>query len=371
MSIGSTVRAAERKALAGMGLSVVVLHVLGWGLFGAVLVPSAVSAGGNAGVLLGLAVSAYALGVRHAFDADHIAAIDNATRRLVASGRRSVSVGFWFALGHSTVVIGAVALVLAGFTAFSASLSNEGSLLRQGASLWGSAISGLFLLIAGALNLPSLRGMGAALHRARGGAVDTAELERHLNSRGVLFRALGPLARLVDAPWKMYPTGLLFGLGLDTAASIGLFAAGALTPGVPPLAALVLPLLFTAGMTLFDSADGVAMNRIYRWASGDAHRKAAYNLAVTAISVAVAFLVGAVALASVAAQALEIRTGPLATVASMDTGMVGVGLVVLLGSFGLYALTRRARPATGTASRAASGPPRRSPRGSIPQGRTR
>lgn len=361
----------ERRILAGMGLTVLALHVAGWGILGAVVVPAVVRSGGNASVLLGLAVSAYALGIRHAFDADHIAAIDNATRRLVAADHRPVSVGFWFALGHSTVVIGAVALVLAGFHAFSSGLSDQGSPLRQGASVWGSAVSGLFLLLAGAVNLPSLRGMGSVLRRARGGSVDPAELERHLDSRGILTRALGPLVRMVDAPWKMYPTGFLFGLGLDTAASVGLFAAGALSPGMPPAAALALPLLFTAGMTLFDSADGIAMNRIYRWAAGDAYRTAVYNLGVTAVSVGVAFVVGAAGLAAVAAQVLDIRDGPLAALAGLDTGLIGAGLVGVFAAFGLYALAVRTRPATGTASPTASGRPRRSRSGSTPPVRRR
>ncbi|WP_136612131.1 HoxN/HupN/NixA family nickel/cobalt transporter [Sinomonas albida] len=370
-----------------MSLAVLTLHLAGWGLLAMLVLPALLGGGASPAMLAGLAVSAYALGVRHAFDADHIAAIDNATRRLVAAGQRPVSVGFWFALGHSTVVLGAVALVLAGVDAFSHRLADEDSALRQGASLWGSAVSGVFLLLAGALNLPSLRGMGSVLVRARGGAVDTADLERCLGSRGILFRALGPLARLVDAPWKMYPTGFLFGLGLDTAASVGLLAAGALSPGMPPLAALALPLLFTAGMTLSDSADGIAMNRIYRWASADTVRKAAYNLAVTAVSIAVAFLVGAVGLASAAAQLFGVRSGPLAALAGLDTGLIGMVLVAVFAAFGLYALARSSRraaapalgaewggtlrPGTGTASRAASGRPRRSPRGSTPQDRRR
>ncbi|GAB2766849.1 HoxN/HupN/NixA family nickel/cobalt transporter [Sinomonas soli] len=336
----------HRAPLARMGLAVLALHVAGWGLLAAIALPALRAGGGSAALVAGLGAGAYALGIRHAFDADHIAAIDNATRRLVASGRAPVSAGFWFALGHSTVVVGAVALVLAGVGAFSDGLSDEGSPLRQGASLWGAAVSGGFLLLAGALNIPALRGLGELLRRARSGAVDPAELERQLDSRGVVFRVLGPLARLVDAPWKMYPTGLLFGLGLDTAASVGLLAAGSLGPGVPPAAALALPLLFTAGMTLFDSADGIAMSRIYRWAAGDAVRKAAYNLTVTAVSVAVAFVVGAAGIASVAAQLLEVHSGPLAVLAGLDTGLVGVGLVAVFAAFGLYALTLRAPRAT-------------------------
>ncbi|MBT1004399.1 HoxN/HupN/NixA family nickel/cobalt transporter [Paenarthrobacter sp. DKR-5] len=344
----------EKRSLVGMGAAVLALHLAGWGLLFGFVLPAVSAAGGHPALLAGLAVSAYALGIRHAFDADHIAAIDNATRRLIAAGRRPMTAGFWFALGHSTVVLSAVVLLLAGLDAFAGSLADEGSGLRQTTSIWGGTVSGLFLLLTGVLNLSSLRGMGSALSSARSGQLSESEMAGHLDRRGVLARVFRPLARLVDRAWKMYPTGFLFGLGLDTAASISLFVAGALTPGLPRYAVLVLPLLFTAGMALFDSADGVFMNRVYRWAAMDQRRKIYYNLVVTAVSVLVAFFVGATGLASVAAEMLGVRTGPLDVIAAVDIRFLGVALVVFFAAVWLFAAARarnRALPVSARAGR--------------------
>lgn len=335
-----------------MGVVVLALHVTGWGALIGVVLPAVGAAGGNPALVAGLAASAYALGIRHAFDADHIAAIDNATRRLVAAGRRPMTVGFWFALGHSTVVASAVVLLLAGMDAFAGSLRDEGSGLRQSTSIWGGTVSGLFLLLTGVLNLSSLRGMGSALGSARSGQLSEWEVAGHLERRGVLARILRPLARLVDRPWKMYPTGLLFGLGLDTAASISLFVAGALTPGLPRFAVLVLPLLFTAGMALFDSADGVFMNRVYRRAAVDPYRKVYYNLVVTAVSVLVAFFVGATGLAAVAAELFGVRTGPLEALATLDIRFLGVALVIFFAAVWLFAAARARNRAVPVSARA-------------------
>ncbi|TFC44406.1 HoxN/HupN/NixA family nickel/cobalt transporter [Cryobacterium sp. TMT1-21] len=315
-----------------MGAAVLALHVIGWGTLFLLVLPHLARSGGNTAVLLGLAVSAYLLGVRHAFDADHIVAIDNTTRRLVAAGRRPVSVGFWFALGHSTVVLVSVVLLVVGINAFAGSLADEGSALRQVTGVWGAAVSGGFLILMGALNLSSLKGLRQVLRDIRAGRFVPSELDRHLDNRGLVNRLLRPMSRLVDAPWKMFPIGVLFGLGLDTAASVSLFVfAGALTPELPWYAAVVLPVVFMAGMTLFDSADGILMNHVYQWASVDPLRKVYYNLIVTGVSVFVAFFVGGMGLMSMLAD-LGIGGGTADLFAAVDLEFFGV---ILIGAFAL------------------------------------
>jgi len=325
---GGALRADDKRSLVWIGTTVVLLHVLGWGTFLVLVLPEQSRPGASSSVVLGLAVSAYVLGIRHAFDADHIVAIDNATRRLIASGRRPLSVGFWFALGHSTVVTAAVVLLVFGIGAFSGHLSAEDSTVRQIADVWGATVSGLFLVMMGALNLSSVNGLRRVRRGLRSGRSAQGELEDHLDNRGVLNRLLRPLARLVDRPSKMYPIGALFGLGLDTAASVGVFViAGLSIPGLSSYAVLVLPLLFTAGMALFDTADGVLMNGVYRWASFDPHRMVSYNLIVTGISVLIAFLVGGTGLASVIVHQWAPNGGLETAVTAIDLPFLGVILV--------------------------------------------
>ncbi|MFI7582761.1 HoxN/HupN/NixA family nickel/cobalt transporter [Kocuria sp. M1N1S27] len=342
--------AAGRRTVTVIGTAVVLLHLVGWGALLA-LAPGAETSQGGTGLFVGLALSAYALGIRHAFDADHIAAIDNATRALMARGRESAATGFWFALGHSSVVLVSVLLLTLGLEAFAGGLADEGSGLRRAAGIWGGTVSGLFLVTAGVLNLAVLLRLGRARRAARTGTLDAAELDAHLADRGVLHRVLHPVTRVVDRPAKMYPVGLLFGLGLDTAASIGLFVmAGGLAPELPWYAVFVLPVLFTAGMTTFDSADGVLMHRVYGWASVDAHRRLDYNLTVTTVSVAIALVIGGTSLLSVLAELVRPTGGVLALVAAVDLNFLGMAVIVFfgtvwLGARGLDRIRRDGRPA--------------------------
>jgi len=340
---------AGRRSVTVIGAAVVLLHVAGWGALLALALGTDTPQGGT-GLFVGLALSAYALGVRHAFDADHIAAIDNATRSLMARGRASAATGFWFALGHSSVVLVSVLLLALGLEAFAGGLADEGSGLRQAAGIWGGTVSGLFLVTAGVLNLAVLLRLRRARRTARTGALDAAELDAHLADRGVLHRVLHPVTRMVDRPARMYPVGFLFGLGLDTAASIGLFVmAGGLAPELPWYAVLVLPVLFTAGMTMFDSADGILMNRVYGWASVDARRRLNYNVTVTTVSVVIAFVIGGTSLLSVFAELLQPTGGALALVAAIDLNFLGMAVIVFfgvvwLGSKGLDRIRRDGRP---------------------------
>jgi len=322
-----------------MGLTTGVLHLIAWGGFALLVLPHSYRTGDGGAVFgVGLAVTAYVLGVRHAFDADHIAAIDNTTRRLVLGSQRPVSTGFWFALGHSTIVVCAVALLAGGVDAVAGALADDGSVLKQVSGIWGPAVSGTFLLLIGAINLVALSGIIRVFRKLRSGGFREEELDAALDRRGFFSRILAPVARRVDRPWKMYPLGFLFGLGLDTATTIGLFVVtGGAVVLLPWYVVMILPLLFTAGMVLFDSLDGVLMARVYRWAYDRPERKVFYNLIITAVSVAVAFLVAAAVLSGLFTDLLGLRSGPIAWLGSMGLeyfgfAVVGIFLTAWLGA---------------------------------------
>ena len=311
--------------------AIALLHVLGWGLLLGAVLPAELATGGSPGPLLALSLGAYALGIRHAFDADHVAAIDNATRQLVSQGRPASTTGFWFALGHSTVVLLAVLFIAGGASTLSNALTDDGSALRDSAAIWGGSVSGVFLLAAGLLNLPALASLITTRGRLRSGrsVPRPEEIAAVLGRRGVLFRILRPMTKLVGRPSRMYPVGFLFGLGLDTAASISLFAlAGTFTAALPWYSVLVLPVLFTAGMTLFDTLDGVLVTRVYRWASSDPVRSLDYNIVTTAVSVVIAFVVGITGLVAVLAQLLGPGFPLTQILGSLDLNILGVGAVV-------------------------------------------
>ncbi|MGX1804604.1 HoxN/HupN/NixA family nickel/cobalt transporter [Nocardia sp. NPDC055321] len=319
----------------GMGLAVAALHVLGWGTLLLFVVPGHYQVQG-AVFGVGLGVTAYTLGMRHAFDADHIAAIDNTTRKLVAEhGReRTHTVGFWFALGHSTIVFVMVGLLALGVRALIGPLEDENSALQTWTGLWGTSVSGLFLIAIGLLNLLALIGIWKVFRRMRGGELDEARLERELDNRGLLNRVLGPVVRLVRKPWQMYPVGLLFGLGFDTVTEVGLLviAGGAAATGLPWYSILVLPVLFSAGMTLFDALDGSFMSYAYDWAFARPVRKIYYNLVITGLSVAVALLIGVQEILSIFVERLDITSGFIAWIGNLDLGDLGfviVGLFVV------------------------------------------
>ncbi|WP_197534138.1 HoxN/HupN/NixA family nickel/cobalt transporter [Nocardia farcinica] len=322
------------RSVLGMVAAVVALHVIGWGTLLLFVVPGHhVVQGAVFGV--GLGVTAYTLGMRHAFDADHIAAIDNITRKLTAEhpGRTVHSVGFWFALGHSSVVFALVALLAFGVRALARNLEDDGSALQQWTGLWGTSVSGLFLIAIGLLNLVSLLAIWRVFRRMRRGEYDEARLERALDDRGLLNRILAPVVRLVRAPWHMYPVGLLFGLGFDTVTEVGLLviAGGAAATDLPWYSILVLPVLFSAGMTLFDSLDGSFMTHAYDWAFAQPVRKIYYNLVVTGLSVAVALLIGGQEIISIFVERLDIESGLIAWIGHLDIGELGyivVGLFV-------------------------------------------
>lgn len=314
-----------------MVLGVVALHLLGgglllWSVATLHLAPGIKSFG------LAVGLTAYVLGARHAFDADHIAAIDNTTRHLVSQGRRSLTVGFWFSLGHSTIVFALTLLIALGARAAAAHLASETSSWRAFASTFGTLISGGYLLLIAALHLFVLKDLWRAIRRVRadGGALDND----HRHGSGVLFRLLGPFAQSITRPWRMYLVGLLFGLGFDTATEVSLLAlsgSGAAS-GVPWYAVLSLPLLFAAGMSLFDGLDGILVNAVYGWAGTKGGSRLRYNTIVSLASVTAAVGIGGLELVGLISDQLRLD-GPFWTaVAHIDLTWAGVGLTLLLGA---------------------------------------
>ncbi len=330
----------EWASIWGMAGFVVLLHVVGWGVLALIVAPEHYQVGQNQVFGVGLGLTAYTLGMRHAFDADHIAAIDNTTRKLMAEGKRPLSVGFWFSLGHSSVVFGLVLLLSFGVRSLAGQVEDDSSTLQQTTGLIGTAVSGVFLFLIGILNLVVLVGILKVFRRMRTGAYDEAALEDQLNNRGFMNRILGSVTRAVRKPWHMYPVGLLFGLGFDTATEVGLLvlAGGAAAFALPWYAIITLPIIFAAGMSLLDSIDGCFMNFAYDWAFSKPVRKVFYNITITGLSVAVALIIGTIELVSIAVEKLDITSGPLATVGSLDLNYVGYAIVVLFVLTWLVAL---------------------------------
>ncbi|MFG1781648.1 HoxN/HupN/NixA family nickel/cobalt transporter [Rhodococcus oryzae] len=320
----------ERRSLVGMAVTVLALNVIGWGVLFVVVVPGHYMVHGSVfGV--GLGVTAYTLGMRHAFDADHIAAIDNTTRKLVAENKKPMSVGFWFSLGHSTIVFVLVALLAFGVREIAASLSDDNSDLTRWTGVFGTLVSGTFLLLIGLLNLMSFIAIHRVFREMKRGAYDEARLERELDNRGALNRLLKPVVAAVRAPRHMYPVGLLFGMGFDTVTEVGLLviAGGAAATGLPWYSILVLPILFCAGMSLFDSIDGSFMNFAYGWALARPLRKIYYNLVVTGLSVVVAMLIGAQEIISLLTAKFDVTDGLLGWIGALDLGAMGFIIVGL------------------------------------------
>lgn len=329
----------EWLRVGGMALTVVGLNVVGWGMLAA-------AAGGNYHISrtevfgFGTGILAYTLGMRHAFDADHISAIDNTTRKLLNDGKRPLSVGFFFSLGHSTVVFLLAVLLNFGIRGLDQQVKNGSSTLQYTTNIVGTAVSAFFLFVIAAINIVILVGIARIFREMRSGAYNEAELERQLNSRGLMMRFLGPLSRRVDTPWKMYPIGFLFGLGFDTATEVALLvlAGTAVVGGLPFYAILSLPILFAAGMSLFDTMDGCFMNFAYDWSFSKPVRKVYYNLTITGLSVFVAFFIGGIEALGLLAQDGHLNGGFWSFMENFDinkAGFVIVGVFVLTWAIAL------------------------------------
>ncbi|MEZ0050556.1 high-affinity nickel-transport protein [Mycobacterium sp. MAA66] len=334
----ATVRAAlsrdEWLRMAVMVGVIVVLHLIGWITLAAFVAPQHFNLGDKT-LGLGVGLTAYTLGLRHAFDADHISAIDNTTRKLMADGQRPLSVGFYFSLGHSTVVFGLALLLSIGVKAIIGPVEDDGSALHHYTGLIGTSVSGVFLLLIAIINIVILVGIMKVFREMRSGSYDEAELEDQLNKRGLMNRMFGGLMKSITKPWQIYPVGVLFGLGFDTATEVALLvlAGTSAAAGLPWYAILCLPILFAAGMSLLDTADGTFMNFAYGWAFLKPVRKVYYNITITGLSIAVALIIGGVELLGLLAQQLNWTGSFWDWINGLDMNFLGFVIV------GLFAVT--------------------------------
>ncbi|MEP6600014.1 MAG: HoxN/HupN/NixA family nickel/cobalt transporter [Actinomycetota bacterium] len=321
----------EWTRVAGMAGFIVALHVIGWFTLAAIVAPQHYSLGTKT-LGLGIGLTAYTLGMRHAFDADHIAAIDNTTRKLMNDGQRPLSVGFWFSLGHSTIVFGLAVLLSLGVKAIVGPVEDDSSALHHYTGLIGTSVSGTFLYVIAIINIIILVGILKLFREMRQGRYDEAALEEQLNNRGFMNRLFGKFMKSITKPWQMYPVGVLFGLGFDTATEIALLvlAGTGAAAGLPWYAILCLPVLFAAGMSLLDTIDGSFMNFAYGWAFSKPVRKVYYNITITGLSVAVAFIIGTVELLSVLSEQLGWTGGFWGWIGGLDLNLLGF---VIVGMF--------------------------------------
>jgi len=308
----------ERVRFAGLYGVVALLHAIGWGLY--------LHFAAHYPALIGLGFVAYLFGLRHAFDADHIAAIDDTVRFMLQKGKLPLGVGFFFSLGHSTIVIGLAIIITFAATTVARHLPQ----LQNAGGLIGTCVSGVFLWAIGVLNLLVLLDILKVWQQAKTGTHSHAHLEALLARRGLFNRLFGGrLQKLMNHSWQMYPLGLLFGLGFDTASEVGLLAmtAGASVGNLPIPAVLSLPFLFTAGMTLIDTTDGVLMVKAYNWAFLNPIRRIFYNVTTTGLSIGVALVIGSIELMQVLISTLGLRGSVFDAVAQLDFGSLGYVIV--------------------------------------------
>jgi len=327
-SIGALMRESfdqgERRRLAGFFGGVGLLHIAGWGLLFA--------AAAGQPTILALGGLAYTFGLRHAFDADHISAIDNTTRKLLQDGRKPVGVGFFFSLGHSTVVFIIAAALGLTVKWIVDGVAGNGGQLRSVGGMLGTVVSGGFLVLIGVLNLVILLDIVRVYRRLKAGGYDDKSLELDLTAGGVMSRIFGRLFRVISHSWQMYPIGFLFGLGFDTASEVAILAisAGAAAKGLPFVAVIALPLIFAAGMSLMDTADGAFMAKAYSWAFTSPIRKVFYNLTMTSLSVFVALFIGGLELMQALIRAFDLKGGAFSAIASFDLiGRAGYFIVAV------------------------------------------
>jgi nickel/cobalt transporter (NiCoT) family protein len=284
-------------------------------------------------ILLGTAFLAYTFGLRHAVDADHIAAIDNVTRKLMQEGKRPVSVGFFFSLGHSTVVIVLSLIVYMTASAF----QNQLDSLKDIGGVIGTSISAFFLIAIALVNIVILRGVWRSFQEVRKSGHYADQSVDTLMGGGILARIFRPLFRTISRPWHMYPVGFLFGLGFDTATEVAILgiSAAAATTGLSFGSMAVFPVLFTAGMTLVDTTDGVLMLGAYGWAFIKPVRKLYYNLTITFVSIIVALVVGGIEVLGLLKDQLNLTGGFWDLIGSLNDNFGTVGFAII----GLFVLS--------------------------------
>jgi len=316
------------------------LHLLGFVMLISLVAPHHYRLGTSGAFTVGIGLTAYTLGLRHAFDADHIAAIDNTTRKLMSEGKRPLSVGFWFSLGHSTIVFALALLLSIGVRSLTGPVKHDNSQLHQVTNYIGTGVSGGFLYIIAALNVVILVGIIRVFREMKTGHYDEAALEEQLANRGFMNRYLGRLTKTVTGPRQMYPIGVLFGLGFDTATEVALLvlAGGAAAAALPWYAILCLPVLFAAGMSLMDSIDGSFMNFAYGWALSKPVRKVFYNITITGLSVAVALVIGTIEVGGLIAAELNLSGSFWGWFENIDINVLGFVIVAMFVATWVIAL---------------------------------
>jgi high-affinity nickel-transport protein len=327
---GGKLTRGELGRTSAMALVVMALNLAGWGIFLFAVAPHHFEFKGL-GFGVGVALTAWTLGARHAFDADHISAIDNTTRKLMADGRRPLATGFFFALGHSSIImVVGVGLAVAARAVFGAVVDPSSDYETLGGVI-GTSLAATFLYLIAALNLVVFAGIVKVFRGMRRGRFDEDELERQLQARGLMYRFFGRFMRSITKTWHMFFVGVVFGIGFDTATEVLLLAAtaGAATQGLPWYAVVSLPLLFAGGMTLFDTLDGCFMNFAYGWAFARPVRKVYYNLVITGLSIAVAFLVGTIEILGLLSSELHIHGGFWDFMTSFNINKAGFGIAGL------------------------------------------
>jgi nickel/cobalt transporter (NiCoT) family protein len=305
-SFAAMTRQERRRVMAMYGV-IGGLHVLGFFVFFVLVVPSHYK-----GLGIGVSILAYTLGLRHAFDADHISAIDSTIRKVLSERRgtgqpRPLAAGFFFSLGHSTVAVAlGIAIVVAERTVFHA-VSVSGSGLERFGGVFGTVVSASFLLLIGLMNLIVLVGFARVFRSMRRGQYDEVELERQLENRGFFYRFFKRWMKVITKEWQLFPVGVMFGLGFDTATEVALLATTALLASqhIPWYAILSLPILFTAGMMVMDTTVGLFMNLAHGWAFLNPVRTVYYNLAITGLSVAICFFIGGVEILGLLSQEIN------------------------------------------------------------------
>jgi high-affinity nickel-transport protein len=335
----------EWTRLVGMFAFILAVNAAGWLIYVLAVMPHHFDYRGEGGtrglgVGLGVAVTAWFLGFRHAFDADHISCIDNTTRKLMADGQRPLGTGFFFSFGHSTIVVAVgVGITVAAHAVFGA-VVNPSSAYETAGGAAGTVVSACFLYLIAILNLIVLSGIFKVFRDMRRGVYDEAELEVQLQARGLMYRFFGRFMRSINHTWQMYFVGLVFGIGFDTATEVVLLAATAYAAvqGLPYYAVLALPLLFSGGMMLFDTLDGCFMNFAYGWAFARPVRKVYYNLVITGLSIGAAFIVGTIEILGILTTEAHLHGGFWDVMANFNINVAGfciAGLFIVVWAIAL------------------------------------
>jgi high-affinity nickel-transport protein len=343
--LGADLSGREWARLAAMFAFILAINAAGWGIYVLAVMPHHFNYQGEGGsrglgVGLGVAITAWFLGFRHAFDADHISCIDNTTRKLMADGKRPLGTGFFFSFGHSTVVmVVGVGITIAARAVFGAVVDPNSTYETAGGAI-GTLVSAAFLYLIAVLNLIVLAGIFKVFRDMRRGTYAEAELEAQLQARGLMYRFFGRFMKSITRTWQLYFVGLVFGIGFDTTTEVLLLAATAYAAiqGLPYYAVLALPFLFSGGMMLFDTLDGCFMNFAYGWAFARPVRKVYYNLVITGLSIGAAFIIGTIEILGILTTEAHLSGGFWSVMANFNINVAGfciAGLFILVWAVAL------------------------------------